>query len=83
MYVWCKNQALNINVCPVSSNWGLKLTIKDDMHVGSDHPQCQHKKVGVLSSYVTGNAFVTRMSRNGLLLVLGRISKLGMLMFAY
>ena len=37
----------HINVGPVSLNWGRKRTIEDDVHPGSDHPQCQHKKVGL------------------------------------
>ena len=38
----------HVNVSPVSFNWGRKRTIEDDMHPGSDHPQCQQiKKVGL------------------------------------
>ena len=31
----------------MSANLGLKRTTEDDMHGGSDHPQCQHRKVGL------------------------------------
>ena len=37
----------HINVGHVSFNCGYKRTIEDDMHPGSDHPQCQHIKVGL------------------------------------
>ena len=29
-------------------HWERKRTIEDDMHPGSDHPQCQHIKVGLV-----------------------------------
>ena len=35
----------HVNVGPVTFNGGRKRTTEDDMHPGSDHPQCQHKKV--------------------------------------
>ena len=38
----------HVNVSPISFNWGCKRTIEDDMHPGSDHPQCQHIKVGLV-----------------------------------
>ena len=53
----CKNTALNtgdcvsldsddpVNVVPISFNWGRKRTIENDMHLGSDHPQCQYIQV--------------------------------------
>ena len=53
-HVWCKNLAPNIgnydsdghvNVGLVSFNWGRKGTTEDDIHPGSDHPQCQHINV--------------------------------------
>ena len=31
----------------ISFHWGCKRTTEDDMHPGSDHPQCQHIKVGL------------------------------------
>ena len=44
-YVWCKNLALNIGERLV--NWKHERTIEDDVNPGSDHPQCQHRKVGL------------------------------------
>ena len=32
----------HVNVGPVSFNWRRKRTTEDDLHPGSDHPQCQH-----------------------------------------
>ena len=37
----------HVNVGPVSFNWGRKITIEDDVHPGSDHPQCQRIKIGL------------------------------------
>ena len=40
-----------VNVSPVSFNWRRKRTTEDDMHPGSDHPQCQHIKVGLATMF--------------------------------
>ena len=45
----------HVNAGPILFNWGRKRTIEDDMHPGSDHPQCQHIK-GRLSDNILKKA---------------------------
>ena len=42
-----KDSDVHVIASNVSFNWGYKITIEDDMHPGSDHPECQHIKVGL------------------------------------
>ena len=45
---------LTLGTMPMAAGGMAKKTIEDDMHPGSDHPQYQHRKVGLGLGVILG-----------------------------